>query len=130
MKKLNVFLTTFLVIFIFTNAYFTTRIWNFITQQSVYNEYLNAKLQCSLDMGIRLRQDRDFIKKNSLVIYDTDVPSCREYYARHKCWVLDPKDPVSLDKCGPKFGYSKEQIELMKNIKKIINLKTGKPYGE
>lgn len=123
------YLIAILTVALGLNAYYTYRTFNFGKQQMKYNEYTEAKADCAIAIGTdalyKLVQDqgRAFHKENKWPMYSNHLPACAKFYGQYMCWMLNPKDPVSLDKCGESFGYSKEEIETMKQTKEIIRKK-------
>lgn len=116
------YLVAILAVAIGFNSYWTYRIYKFDLQQMVYNEYLDDKAECGIAVGDHVRNNGpDAYKKHVLYMYNHDIPACERLYGRHMCWLLNPKDDVSLDKCGRHFGYNQEQINEMKRTHKILD---------
>lgn len=107
-------------------AHITYRVFRFAKQMSEYAEYLDSKSECGLALAMDTRyeivrnQGEQLYKANVWHVYANDIPACKEFYSRHMCWMLNVEDPVSLDKCGETFGYTKNEIEEMKKTKKLI----------
>lgn len=58
--------------------------------------------------------DAERLQKLKRQMYNDQIPECHKFYSRHRCWMLDPHDPLSLDGCGEHFGVTPAEIAQMK----------------
>lgn len=62
----------------------------------------------------------DYMQTDNLGVYDLAIPECRLYHSRFTCYHLDAQDDVSIDACGPRFGFSEDEIKKLHETHKLF----------
>ncbi len=144
MKKL---LVVILVASLGMITYYTYRLHEFAVKASKAFAYTYAAVDCLIQESGQNETDVDIIfkgfksrqayadaankewpgtydAKSPLIrreMYNDQIPECHVFYAQYRCWMLDPKDPKSLDGCGKHFGFTQEEIDRMKQDPKTVD---------
>lgn len=108
-----------------TVSYYTHRLWVFAPKVSQAFDYYSAAVDCLIQENgwneadaQDLSHHRKLTKRN---LYNDQIAECHLFYTHYRCWMLDPKDPGSLDGCGKHFGLTQEEIDTMKKDPSTID---------
>lgn len=121
MKKI---FDTALVLSIFFLGYFTHRIWVFSGKVQKSFEYSYSAIECLIQITAHTESQLDLVVEGNKLLYKQkyaeampyypNLPECAKFFEEQRCWVLNKKNPKSLDNCGKSFGYTSAEIEILK----------------